>query len=420
MATPLDKVVQPQQPEATESSKAGIHVRADATERTAPPSSGKPLQAWTFSSSGWLFAYSFGVVKCLRELEMTNNVYVIGSSGGACAGAFLFMDQNIDEVVEYIYECAARARSHWWNAFKIAQYVRGAIDRFISPECGPRMTGHMEISVTKLPWMRNVRIKEFADSAAVMTAVMASSRIVPLAGLPMHMPGVGWVLDGGVSDFQLIKGMLLGRSFFSLHTEDAVSVCPFYTSRADIKPSEYVPMWWALYPPSPDKLKHVYELGYKDAKAWIRAHGRERLGIMRRSSTGEGIEERPALFWQVLQETSEVAPSCHEELGELVFGIVSLMKLLLRCLAWFLICMELLFHSFTSAFYLMVWPVLTADSRSAAWKRFNSVSVASVSPWLLLKTIPAISPWIPTRRNSKFNKNLQQHSVCYRLFQYFL
>lgn len=27
-------------------------------------------QAWTFSSSGWLFCYFFGVIKCLRDLEM--------------------------------------------------------------------------------------------------------------------------------------------------------------------------------------------------------------------------------------------------------------------------------------------------------------------------------------------------------------
>lgn len=26
------------------------------------------VQMWTFSSSGWLFTYQFGVVKCLRDL----------------------------------------------------------------------------------------------------------------------------------------------------------------------------------------------------------------------------------------------------------------------------------------------------------------------------------------------------------------
>lgn len=49
-------------------------------------------------------------------------------------------------------------------------------------------------------------------------------------------------------------------TFCKLHcrktnSKNLVVVCPFYSSRADIRPSKYVPMWWAFYPPQPYKLK---------------------------------------------------------------------------------------------------------------------------------------------------------------------
>jgi hypothetical protein len=41
-----------------------------------------------------------------------------------------------------------------------------------------------------------------------------------------------------------------------------ITVCPFYSSRADIKPSRYLPPWWAFCPPSVAELDAVYRLGY--------------------------------------------------------------------------------------------------------------------------------------------------------------
>jgi hypothetical protein len=38
------------------------------------------------------------------------------------------------------------------------------------------------------------------------------------------------------------------------------SVCPFYSSRADIVPNQYVNPTWAAYPPEPEKLGELYEL----------------------------------------------------------------------------------------------------------------------------------------------------------------
>ena len=56
--------------------------------------------------------------------------------------------------------------------------------------------------------------------------------------------------------------------------DDAVSVCPFYFSRADLAPSRFVPPWWSALPPPPAKLRAVCDLGYRDAARWLHAAGR--------------------------------------------------------------------------------------------------------------------------------------------------
>lgn len=48
----------------------------------------------------------------------------------------------------------------------------------------------------------------------------------------------------------------------------ACSVCPFYSSRADIVPSRYVPPTWAAYPPEPEKLGELYELVRASKTMW--------------------------------------------------------------------------------------------------------------------------------------------------------
>ena len=46
-----------------------------------------------------------------------------------------------------------------------------------------------------------------------------------------------------------MQGVVFGRSFLKLHSmKDAVSVCASYHSRADIKPSKFIPPW-QVHPP---------------------------------------------------------------------------------------------------------------------------------------------------------------------------
>ena len=179
-------------------------------------------------------------------------------------------------MVEYVCDCATTARTSWLGAFRLRDYVAGAISRFASRTTTPALLhGNMEVSVTVLPTLRNARVTDFSTFDAMRTHLLATACIVPLAGLPMWVPGLGLVLDGGVSDLQLVRGWKRSGSFCRVHEgwgrADAVAVtaCPFYMSRAAIRPDRYVPPLWAFYPPPPDKLRELYAMGQRNAEAWL-------------------------------------------------------------------------------------------------------------------------------------------------------
>lgn len=59
-----------------------------------------------------------------------------------------------------------------------------------------------------------------AECTAVLQAIVASARIVPVP--PVSVGGIGACIDGVYTDSQLVSSILLGRSFFTLHLEDAI------------------------------------------------------------------------------------------------------------------------------------------------------------------------------------------------------
>ena len=180
----------------------------------------------------------------------------------------------MDALAEYAYICAAEARASIGGAFKLRDYCRGAITQFCTANAHEILQGRFEVSITRIfPWYKNLRVNNFPTYDFLIQSLMCSACITPLAGFPMWLKGHGLCFDGGVSDFQILKGLARNGTFCKLHCrktnpKDLVVVCPFYSSRANIRPSKYVPIWWAFYPPPPYKLKELFELGQKDAHAW--------------------------------------------------------------------------------------------------------------------------------------------------------
>ncbi|CAL6375286.1 unnamed protein product [Bathycoccus prasinos] len=229
-------------------------------------------------SSGWLFIYYVGVIKVLRREGYAENTKVIGCSGGALIGSLLFMPTvDLDALAVYAYLCATRARSSILGAFQLRYYVQGAIREFAPDNAHELCTNKLEMSITRmtLRGLKNLRLKVFETYEFFVRALLCSSNIVPLSGLPMWLKGHGLCLDGALTDIQYVSGFKRSGTFSKLHCRrkhgrKLIVVSPFYSSRADIKPSKFVPVWWCFFPPEQYKMKILFEMAQKDAKSWIK------------------------------------------------------------------------------------------------------------------------------------------------------
>ena len=236
-----------------------------------------------------------------------------GTSGGALTGCLLFLDIDLDALAEYVYICAAKARSSWRGAFYLRDYCRGAITQFCTKDAHKILQGRFEISITRLfPWYKNLRVNQFPSYEFLVQSLLCSACITPLAGLPMWLPGHGLCFDGGVSDLQLLKGLARNGTFCKLHCrktnpKNLVVVCPFYSSRADIRPSKYVPMWWAFFPPEPYKLKELFELGQKDAHTWADKQDETSPSGSPRSSAESDTSEDDEWEWRRREKAAAAA-----------------------------------------------------------------------------------------------------------------
>ena len=236
-----------------------------------------------------------------------------GTSGGALTGCLLFLDIDLDALAEYVFICAAKARSSWRGAFLLRDYCRGAITQFCTKDAHKILQGRFEISITRLfPWYKNLRVNQFPSYEFLVQSLLCSACITPLAGLPMWLPGHGLCFDGGVSDLQLLKGLARNGTFCKLHCrktnpKNLVVVCPFYSSRADIRPSKYVPMWWAFFPPEPYKLKELFELGQKDAHTWADKQDETSPSGSPRSSAESDTSEDDEWEWRRREKAAAAA-----------------------------------------------------------------------------------------------------------------
>jgi len=225
-------------------------------------------------------------------------------------------------MVEYVCECAAEARATPGGAFRLRKYVDGAIQRFANEDTPSRLHGNLEVSVTQLPSLRNKRVTDFSSYEVMRTHLLATSCIVPLAGLPMWVPGSGLVLDGGLSDLQILRGWRRSGSFNKVHEgwgtdaaaqpgapEVDVVACPFFMSRAAIKPDVPVPPMWAFYPPEPARLRELYHMGARNTQAWIDSQRQAASGVQApaRSVASSYAPPSPSRAWRAGQEYAAAA-----------------------------------------------------------------------------------------------------------------
>uniref|UniRef100_K3WKG2 PNPLA domain-containing protein n=1 Tax=Globisporangium ultimum (strain ATCC 200006 / CBS 805.95 / DAOM BR144) TaxID=431595 RepID=K3WKG2_GLOUD len=224
----------------------------------APPSVAMPT-GFSFACGGWLKMYLFGVAKALQEFELERDAQMIGCSAGALTATALAMKCDFDAIRDYVLtNVIPKAHATFDGPFKVREYLRdtlaatGKLHRYeMLNEKKP-----LTIVYTSLSAWASRRITEFTSRDHLEKSLLASCCAPPIAGMPFKMNGE-WVMDGGLFDFQ------------PTFDGKTVTVSPFYCTGADIKPSRYVPMWWAVLPPGERDVEWLFDLGYEDGLTWI-------------------------------------------------------------------------------------------------------------------------------------------------------
>jgi hypothetical protein len=222
-------------------------------------------RSFSFACGGWLKMYLFGVAKALQQFELEKRARVIGCSAGALTATALALHCDFDEIRDYVLEhVVPKAHASLSGPFKVRQYLRatledtGELHRFQQLNTDPETP--LTVVYTSLSAAKSRRLTRFESQEHLTSSLLASCCAPPIAGMPFKLNGE-WVMDGGLFDFQPVFDAM------------TVTVSPFYCTGADIKPSRYVPMWWALYPPSQRDVEWLFDLGYEDGLNWIINNG---------------------------------------------------------------------------------------------------------------------------------------------------
>ena len=219
----------------------------------------QPFKSVSFSCGGWLQFYLFGVARAFQAMGIHKDVQWAGCSAGALAAAGIALDGDFDAAIDFCKrKCLPRTNSVS-GLFTLDEYVGTCIDLLLIQAGKYRQLepGELQVAVTKFPYLSTVRVTEHLSAEDLKETLLCSAAAYPAAPIFNHKR-FGLCIDGGLSDFQPVIDA------------DTITVSPFYFSDCDIRPSRYVPPWWAFIPPRDgETVDWIYNLGFEDGMAWI-------------------------------------------------------------------------------------------------------------------------------------------------------
>ncbi|RLN80572.1 hypothetical protein BBJ28_00000171 [Nothophytophthora sp. Chile5] len=219
-------------------------------------------RSFSFACGGWLKMYLFGVAKALQEFELERDARVIGCSAGALTATALALQCDFDAIRDHVLvNVVPKAHQSLAGYFQVRAYLRDTLDTVGGLHQYAKLNVErprtpLTVVYTSLSSLVSRRVTSFESKEHLTESLLASCCAPPIAGLPFKLNGE-WIMDGGMLDFQPV------------FDDKTVTVSPFYCTGADIKPSVYVPMWWALFPPGERDVEWLFDLGYEDALKWI-------------------------------------------------------------------------------------------------------------------------------------------------------
>lgn len=350
-------------------------------------------EAFSFSAAGWLKMYYFGVALALIDAQLQRQAHFAGASAGSLVAAAAVLELNFLEIRDFALKCVQRCHGSLTQGFRCHKFVEEIIDSTVSqhPDVVSQLNGgRLAVSVTTLPWIKHKVYTEFESVEKLKQVLLASCCMTPIAGFPFKLDGE-WVFDGGLSCFQpLVQG------------KKNVTVSPFYFSRADIKPSKYLPVWWAIYPPRVEDFEWVFDLGYNDAHEWIERQlvGQSQQNNMIRLSRRE------------LRQTWPYHHSGEEKSFARFFGYRSVLKVIPSTF-FDIFLLALVFFVIEPCVYALIFLELAAHGWIQKWKEWgcsfinmeaSAMRARARSSWcfeklsnprLFLKMIPGVGKLVP-------------------------
>mmetsp|Transcript_27116 Transcript_27116/g.42418 ORF Transcript_27116/g.42418 Transcript_27116/m.42418 type:complete len:422 (-) Transcript_27116:2416-3681(-) len=224
-------------------------------------------KVWSFAACGWLKIYYFGVCKALREAGLDDGAKFVGSSAGSLVSLAMALELDFEKIRDYQLSCVKRTHGSLFGAFKLREYITGIMDMMLPENAVQKIGDKVEVSISVMPLMTNRRVRHFRDDEHLRNCIYASCCMAPFAGMPFKLDGE-WIYDGAASDW-IRKGFFTSPVGHGGTNATCLTVTPFWFSRADIRPSQYLPLWWAVYPPRVEDFEWVFHLGYKDAQAYV-------------------------------------------------------------------------------------------------------------------------------------------------------
>ncbi|KAG6613447.1 putative patatin-like phospholipase [Phytophthora cinnamomi] len=233
--------------------------RCRSNPARAPAEDADAALSFSFACGGWLKMYLFGVAKALQQFELEKRARLIGCSAGALTATGLALGCDFDAIRDHVlHNIVPQAHASLGGYFRVRPYLRDTLARHGGLNDFEKLNASQQLTVvyTSLSALKSRRATTFESAEHLTETLLASCCAPPIAGLPFKLNGE-WVMDGGMFDFQPV------------YDDKTVTISPFYCVGADIKPSVYVPMWWALVPPGVRDVEWLFDLGYEDGLKWI-------------------------------------------------------------------------------------------------------------------------------------------------------
>ncbi|NXG52443.1 PLPL1 protein, partial [Psilopogon haemacephalus] len=240
----------------------------------------------SFSGSGFLVLYQFGVVQSLLELApelLKSACKVYGSSAGSLIAAAVVCGVGLDELKEFFFAMAKEVRKTMLGPLSprcsLLADIKAVLQRMLPEDSYRLASGRLHISLTRVADGQNVMVSEFSSKEELIQALLCSCFLPIYCGfIPPSYRGVRYV-DGGFTGLQPVSSLeeaVITVSPFTGELDICPRDCPaiffcfqIFNGSIQISIENLCRISYALFPPSTMVLNDIFSQGYQDTALFL-------------------------------------------------------------------------------------------------------------------------------------------------------